>query len=97
MNIRDSDLLGPDEKYTNRINPSEHLSSNTANTVLIEEETAVDRLEFSADSSDKGDKPTPPAPIPMAGKGKTMIFPRKDTIFKKKESLPFDEVSSLVW
>lgn len=33
----------------------------------------------------------------MAGKGKTLIFPRNDTIFKKKESLPFDEIQSLVW
>jgi hypothetical protein len=66
---------------------------------LIEEETAntqVEKLEFSADSSDK-EPEKPVAPIPMAGKGKTMIFPRKDTIFKKKESLPFDETSSLVW
>jgi chloride channel 7 len=39
----------------------------------------------------------PTGPIGMAAVGKTMVYPRKDNIFKKKESLPFDEVNSLVW
>ena len=33
----------------------------------------------------------------MSAVGKTLTFPRTDNIFKKKESLPFDEVDSLVW
>jgi len=33
----------------------------------------------------------------MPGKGRTTEFPRKDNIYKHKESLPFDEAHSLVW
>ena len=33
----------------------------------------------------------------MSAVGKTLKFPRKDNMYKKKESLPYDEVHSLVW
>jgi hypothetical protein len=33
----------------------------------------------------------------MAAVGKTFIFPREDNIFKKKESIPYDEVQTQVW
>jgi len=33
----------------------------------------------------------------MPGKGRTTVFPRSDNVYKKKESLPFDEAQSLVW
>jgi len=33
----------------------------------------------------------------MPGKGHTTEFPRKDNMYKKKESLPFDEAYSLIW
>ena len=35
--------------------------------------------------------------IPMPAWGKTREFPRKDNMFKNKESLAFEEVNSLVW
>ena len=36
-------------------------------------------------------EPSSKAPVPMSGVGRTNFFPRKDNVFKKKESLPFDE------
>jgi len=33
----------------------------------------------------------------MSPVGKTLNFPRRDNIYKKKESLPYDEVQSLIW
>ena len=35
--------------------------------------------------------------VGMSPVGKTLKFPRRDNLFKKKESLPYDEVQSLVW
>jgi len=29
--------------------------------------------------------------------GKTCVFPRRDNIYKKKESLPYDEALTNVW
>ena len=98
MNLSDNSPGPPDDNTMSddlsaskslRINPSETLK--TALTQGYSENTNVDKLEFSADDSDPSEK-AKIAPIPMAGVGKTLIFPRKDTIFKKKESLPFDEI-----
>ena len=33
----------------------------------------------------------------MSAKGHDNVFPRKDTGFLKKESLPLDEYQSLIW
>jgi len=33
----------------------------------------------------------------MSAVGHDTVFPRKDNVFKKKESLPFDEAQSIVW
>ena len=33
----------------------------------------------------------------MPAVGKTFIFPREDNVFKKKESLPYDEIQTQVW
>lgn len=33
----------------------------------------------------------------MPAVGYTLVFPRKDTAYKKKESLPYDEIYSNVW
>lgn len=30
--------------------------------------------------------------ITMPAVGKTLVFPREDNVFKKKESLPYDEI-----
>jgi chloride channel 7 len=59
-------------------------------------------MEFSneqdSDIDETSDKPKKAVgPVAMGAVGKTLIFPRKDNIFKKKESLPFDEINSLVW
>lgn len=35
--------------------------------------------------------------VPMPAVGHTMEFPRRDNIYKNKESLPFDEAHSKVW
>ena len=35
--------------------------------------------------------------VGMSPVGKTLKFPRKDNLYKKKESLPYDEVQSNVW
>lgn len=50
-------------------------------------------MNVTADSSDQ--KPGPPIPMPAIGH--TLEFPRKDTAYKKKESIPFDECYSNVW
>jgi hypothetical protein len=39
---------------------------------------------------DTGPKAKPP-------EGKTYIFPREDNMYKKKQSLPYDEVQTKVW
>ena len=36
-------------------------------------------------------------PTPMPAAGHTLEFPRRDNMYKKKESLPYDEVYSNVW
>jgi hypothetical protein len=33
----------------------------------------------------------------MSAVGHDTVFPRKDNVFKKKESLPFDEAQTIVW
>lgn len=33
----------------------------------------------------------------MSYMGRTLTFPRKDNVYKKKEAIPFDEANSLVW
>ena len=33
----------------------------------------------------------------MSPIGHTLVFPRVDNVYKKKEALPFDEFDSLVW
>ena len=33
----------------------------------------------------------------MSYLGHTLVFPRKDNVYKKKEALPFDEINSNVW
>jgi hypothetical protein len=35
--------------------------------------------------------------VPMPAVGHTLEFPRKDTAYKKKESLPYDECYSNAW
>ena len=40
-------------------------------------------------------KAGPPKPMPAIGK--TTVFPRVDTAYKGKESLPYDEAQTLVW
>jgi chloride channel 7 len=106
MNLSDNNSGGPPDDKTNtsditeshRINPSETLTLKTPLTEDITDTSNIDKLEFSADDSkDNSVKVVKTGPIAMAGVGKTLIFPRKDTIFKKKESLPFDEIQSLVW
>jgi hypothetical protein len=44
-------------------------------------------------------KPEPKAekPVSMSSVGKTHMFPRTDNIYKKKESLPYDESQTKVW
>jgi hypothetical protein len=48
-------------------------------------------------SPSKEKETEPNKPITMDPKGKTLVFPRKDNVYKKKESLPYDEVQSLIW
>ena len=65
---------------------------------LIEKDEDEDKLKFSAvDESEKSVSVKPSGPIPMGAVGRTLVFPRQDTVFKSKESLPFDEANSLVW
>ena len=52
---------------------------------------------MSQSMEEEGEKPKPAAPILMPAVGHTLEFPRKDTAYKKKESLPFDECYSNVW
>ena len=59
--------------------------------------TEEDEPEISLYPNFKKESITPTGPVAMAAVGKTLIFPRIDNIYKKKESLPFDEVNSLVW
>jgi hypothetical protein len=33
----------------------------------------------------------------MLAAGKTLIFPREDNMFKKKESIGYDESSTKIW
>lgn len=33
----------------------------------------------------------------MSADTNTKVFPREDNMYKKKESLPYDEAKSLVW
>lgn len=33
----------------------------------------------------------------MPPEGKTLEFPREDNLYKKKQSLPYDEVQTKVW
>ena len=42
-------------------------------------------------------KPQSGGPVTMPSVGHTLVFPRTDTAYKKKESLPFDEMYSNVW
>ena len=36
-------------------------------------------------------------PRPMATVGKTLIFPREDNVYEKKESIGYDEIQTRVW
>ena len=36
-------------------------------------------------------------PVAMSAIGKTLSFPRKDNIYKGKESIPYDEIQTQVW
>ena len=36
-------------------------------------------------------------PKAMPPEGKTLVFPREDNLYKKKQSLPYDEVQTKVW
>ena len=49
----------------------------------------------SSDQSDK--RPTPSKPVSMPSIGKTLKFPREDNVFKGKESIPYDEASTIIW
>lgn len=33
----------------------------------------------------------------MPGVGHTRVFPRQDNVYRKKESLPYDEADCLIW
>jgi len=35
--------------------------------------------------------------VPMSAVGKTLIFPREDTVYKTKESIGYDEIQTKVW
>ena len=36
-------------------------------------------------------------PIGMSSVGSTTLFPREDNLYRKKESLPFDESQARIW
>ena len=81
----------------------EEADSQSLNDVKVEEgEIGIQRVTKSSHPSDLTEQLTPQKPKKVAPKGmsavgKTMVYPREDTIFKSKESLPYDEVESLVW
>lgn len=58
---------------------------------------SVDQSASVDASQSMEEAPKPAAPIPMPAVGHTLEFPRKDTAYRKKESLPFDECYSNVW
>ena len=38
-----------------------------------------------------------PKPKSMSSVGSTTMFPRQDNLYRKKESIPFDESQALIW
>jgi len=56
---------------------------------------AVNTTLLTPPSPRRGGKADPPVAMPAVGH--TLEFPRKDNAYKKKESLPFDEIYSNVW
>ena len=62
-----------------------------------EDYSSADQAAANDGSGNIEEDEKPAAPIPMPAVGHTLDFPRKDTAYKKKESLPFDECYSNVW
>jgi hypothetical protein len=57
----------------------------------------INDVSQALEEEEEEEQAKPAAPVAMPAVGHTLEFPRKDTAYKKKESLPFDECYSNVW
>lgn len=80
------------EPYSQADNSADMTMSND-NAASFDKTNSLDQ---TGQEQEKEKKPTG-TPIPMPAVGHTLEFPRRDTVYKKKESLPFDEFYSNVW
>jgi chloride channel 7 len=73
-------------------NSSEVAGSSGFNSIKSDKDITDTTRQSSTNSVGESQKPQG-----MPGKGRTTIFPRIDNLYKKKESLPYDEAQTLVW
>lgn len=79
------------------VDAREHLlnDSNYQNQIVELKDRNEDKEKHDKVETKVETKAAPPIPMPSVGH--TTQFPRTDNVYKKKESLPYDEAQALVW